>query len=106
MESHVTANKAVLGPGSNIAEKLALLMASIPITAAHITIDVYSGIAAVEMNPLWEKLWDERESGPPVQQKHFSRKSSFSLRQEEVSNYETKHSPSSVLQTMRWRPPN
>lgn len=70
----MTANKAVLGPGSNIAEKLALLMASSPITAARITMDVDSGVAAVAMNPLWEKLRDERESGPPVQQEHSSRK--------------------------------
>lgn len=76
VESHVTANKALLGPGSNIAEKLALLMASSPITAACITMDVDSGVAAVAMNPLWEKLRDEREPGPPVQQKHSGRKRS------------------------------
>ena len=72
----MTANKALLGPGSNIAEKLALLMASSPITAARITMDVDSGVAAVAMNPLWEKLRDEREPGPPVQQKHSGRKRS------------------------------
>ena len=31
---------------------------------------------AVAMNPLWEKLRDEREPGPPVQQKHSGRKRS------------------------------
>lgn len=74
--SHVTANKAVLGPGSRIAEKLSQLMPSSPITAARITMDVDSGIAAVEVNPLWEQLRNERESGPPVQQKRSARKRS------------------------------
>ena len=38
--------------------------------------DVDSGIAAVEVNPLWEKLQDERESGPPARQKSSVRKRS------------------------------
>ena len=62
VESHVTANKAVLGPGSKITENLALLMATSPITAARITMGVDSGIVAVELNPLWEKLRDEQPS--------------------------------------------
>ncbi|MDE7218449.1 MAG: hypothetical protein K2O45_02340 [Oscillospiraceae bacterium] len=74
--SHVTANKAVLGPGSRIAEKLSQLTASNPITAARITMDVDSGIAAVAVNPLWEQLRNERESGPPMQQKRSARKRS------------------------------
>lgn len=74
--SHVIANKAVLGPGSRTAEKLSQLMSSSPITAARITMDVDSGIAAVEVNPLWEKLQDERESGPPARQKSSVRKRS------------------------------
>ena len=74
--AHVEADKAVYGPESPMAEKLSLLMASSPITAAHITIDADSGSVAIEVNPLWEKLRDERESGPPVQQKCSSRKRS------------------------------
>ena len=74
--SRVIANKAVLGPGSRIAEKLSQLMPSSPITAARITMDVDSGIAAVEVNPLWEKLRNERESGPPARQKPSVRKRS------------------------------
>lgn len=73
---HVIANKAVLGPGSRTAEKLSQLMPSSPVTAARITMDVDSGIAAVEVNPLWEKLRDERESGPPARQKPSVRKRS------------------------------
>lgn len=76
VESHVTANKAILGPGSRLAEKLSLLMPSSPITAAHIIMDADRGSVTIRMNPLWEKLRDERESGPPVQQKHSSRKRS------------------------------
>ena len=77
VESHVTANKAVLGSGSKITENLALLMAASPITAARITMDVDSGIAAVELNPLRKKLRDERASGPPAQQRRSSRKRSY-----------------------------
>ncbi len=73
-ESYATANKAILGPESQIAEKLSTLMSSSPITAAHITIDVDSGSVAIKMNPLWEKLRDERESGPPAQQRYSGRK--------------------------------
>lgn len=73
-ESYATANKAILGPESRMAEKLSLLMSSSPITAAHIAIDVDSGSVAIKMNPLWEKLRDERESGPPAQQRHSGRK--------------------------------
>lgn len=76
VESHVTANKAILGPGSRLAEKLSLLMSSSPITAAHIIMDADRGSVTIRMNPLWEKLRDERESGPPVQQKRSSRKRS------------------------------
>lgn len=73
---HVTANKAICGPESPLAEKLFRLMDSSPITAAHITIDVDSGSIAVKMNPLWEKLRDEREKNLPVPQKHPRRKRS------------------------------
>ena len=76
VESHVTANKAILGPGSRLAEKLSLLMASSPITAGHITIDADSGNTAIEVNPLWEKLRDERGFSPPTRQRHPSRKRS------------------------------
>lgn len=37
-------------------------------------IDVDSGNCAVKMDPLWEKLRDERETGPPVTLKHPRRK--------------------------------
>ena len=72
--AYVEANKAVYGPESPMAEKLSLLMAASPITAAHITIDVDSGSIAVKMNPLWEKLRDGREVSPPARrQKHISK---------------------------------
>lgn len=72
----VEANKAVYGPESSMAEKLSRLMASSPITAGHITIDVDSGSVAIEVNPLWEKLRDEREASPPMRQRCSSRKRS------------------------------
>ena len=72
----VEANKAVYGPESPMAEKLSLLMASSPITAGHITIDADSGSVAIEVNPLWEKLRDEREASPPTRQRQPSRKRS------------------------------
>ena len=64
------ANKAVYGPESPMAEKLSLLMASSPITAGHITIDVDSGSVVIAVNPLWEKLRDELEASPPTRQRH------------------------------------
>ena len=65
---YVTADKAVCGPESIMAEKLSQLMSISPIAAAHITIDV-------KMNPLWRKLRDGRETSPPVRQ-HSGRKQS------------------------------
>lgn len=76
VESHVRINKAILGPESKLAEKLSQLMASSPITAAHITMDADSGRVAIEMNPLWEKLRHEREASPPARQNRSSRKRS------------------------------
>ena len=70
----VEANKAVYGPESPMAEKLSLLMASSPITAGRITIDADSGSVAVKTNPLWEKLRDGREAGPPIPQMRSSPK--------------------------------
>ena len=74
--THVTANQSICGPESPLAEKLFRLMDSSPITAAHITIDVDSGSIVVKMNPLWEKLRDEREKNLPVPQKNPRRKRS------------------------------
>ena len=76
VESHVRINKAILGPESKLAEKLSQLMASSPITAAHITMDADSGRVTIEMNPLWEKLRHEREASPPARQNRSSRKRS------------------------------
>lgn len=76
VESHVRVNKAILGPDSKLAEKLSLLMASSPVTAAHITMDADSGHATIEMNPLWERLRHEREASPPARQNRSSRKRS------------------------------
>ena len=74
--THVTANHSICGPESPLAEKLFHLMDSSPVIAAHITIDVDSGSIAVKMNPLWEKLRNEREKDPLVLQKHPKRKRS------------------------------
>ncbi|MEY8387861.1 hypothetical protein AALC17_11285 [Oscillospiraceae bacterium 38-13] len=49
---HAAANKALCGPESPMAEKLALLMNMSPITAAHITIDADSGNVTVKINSL------------------------------------------------------
>ena len=73
VESHVRVNRAILGPSSKLAEKLSLLMASSPVTAAHITMDADSGCAAVEVNPLWEQLHHEREASLPVRQMSHKR---------------------------------
>lgn len=72
---YVTADKAVCGPESIMAEKLSQLMSTSPITAAHITIDVDGGSIEVKMNPLWRKLREGRETSPPVRQ-HSGRKQS------------------------------
>ena len=72
----VEANKAVYGPESSMAEKLSWLMVSSFITVGHITIEVDSGSVAIEVNPLWEKLHDEREASPPMRQRRSSRKHS------------------------------
>ena len=74
--THVTANQSICGPESPLTDKLFRLMDSSPVTAAHITIDVDSGSVAVQMNPLWKKLQDEREKNPPVPQKHPGKKQS------------------------------
>lgn len=63
---------AVCGPQSPMAERLFQLMSSSPITAAHITIDVDNRNATIEINPLWEKLWDERGISPPARQRRSS----------------------------------
>ena len=70
-----TADKAVCGPESIMAEKLSQLMSTSPIAAAHITIDVDGGSIEVKMNPLWRKLREGRETSPPVRQ-HSGRKQS------------------------------
>ena len=72
---YVTADKAVCGPESIMAEKLSQLMSTSPIAAAHITIDVDGGSIEVKMNPLWRKLREGRETSPPVRQ-HSGRKQS------------------------------
>lgn len=75
IESHVTAQKAILEPGSRMAEKLLQLMPSSPATAAHIVYDVDRGTVSVERNPLWEKLRDEiRDVPPPQREKRPMRK--------------------------------
>ena len=80
---HVAANKALSGPESLMAEQLTTLMASSPITAAHINIDVDSGAVVTEMNPLWEHLRDELEPRPPVQrQKRDGKKQSSKHRKQ------------------------
>ena len=66
-QSHVTANKALCGPGSAMAEKLSMLLPSSPIAAAHIMIDVDKRTTTVEMNPLWEQLRDEQGDIPRPQ---------------------------------------
>lgn len=68
VESYIEARKVIIGAGTGMLEKLSLLMNASPITAAHITMDVDSGSVILEMNPLWEKLRDERESGWPARQ--------------------------------------
>ena len=73
---HTAANKALCGPESPMAEKLALLMDMSPVTAAHITIDADSGSVTVKINPLWEKLRAERGISPPARQT-ASRRSRF-----------------------------
>ena len=70
------AMQSICGPESPLTDKLFRLMDSSPVTAAHITIDVDSGSVAVQMNPLWKKLQDEREKNPPVPQKHPGKKQS------------------------------
>lgn len=72
------ANCAISGPESLMVEKLTTLMASSPITAAHITIDVDSGNVITEMNPLWERLRDELKPDPFVQRKSAEKKRFFS----------------------------
>lgn len=74
--TYATANQSICGPESPLTDKLFRLMDSSPVTAAHITIDVDSGSVAVQMNPLWKKLQDEREKNPPVPQKHPGKKRS------------------------------
>lgn len=76
VESHVEANKAILGAGTGMLEKLALLMTSSPITAAYIIMDVDSRSVTIKTNPMWEKLRDERETSPPVRQKRSHQKHS------------------------------
>ena len=77
-QSYATANKALCGPGSTMAEKLSVLLPSYPITAAHIMIDVDKRTTAVEMNPLWEQLRDKQGGIPlpqhqtPPKRKHVS----------------------------------
>ncbi len=81
--SYVTANQALSGPGSTLAEKLAQLLPSYPITAAHITIDVDRKTAAVERNPLWEQLRDRLGETPPIQEAaHSSQKRASAHRNE------------------------
>lgn len=73
---HAAANKALCGPESPMAEKLALLMDMSPVTAVHITIDADSGSVTVKINPLWEKLRTERGISPSARQT-ASRRSRF-----------------------------
>ena len=61
---HAAANKAVCGPESSMEEKLTQLMPDSPIIAAHINLNADSGSVTVKINPLGEKLLDEREIKP------------------------------------------
>lgn len=83
--SYVTANQALCGPGSTLAEKLLQLSPSYPITAAHITIDVDQEVTAVERNPLWEQLRDRLGETPPIQEAAHSNQKRASAHRNEPS---------------------